>query len=119
MRMTLKDLANLLNLENLEVSAESPEELIERTSKEESVDVVMSEPNFSLCLLPWHQLRFWFCLDKMNKKKTLKVMPISAALFAMPVEFDHLWKIRAPVGNVEGFDLQDFDNLIMVYTINL
>lgn len=27
----------------------------------------------------------------------------------MPMEFDDLWKIRAPVGIVEGFDLRSFD----------
>ncbi len=32
----------------------------------------------------------------------------------MPVEFKDLWKIRAPVGVVEGFDLSFFDDLVQV-----
>ncbi|KAH7731348.1 protein arginine N-methyltransferase [Aphelenchoides avenae] len=30
-------------------------------------------------------------------------------LYALPVRFEHLWKIAAPVGVVEGFDLSEFD----------
>ena len=32
-------------------------------------------------------------------------------LYAMPVHFDDLWKIVAPVGFVEGFDLSAFDEI--------
>lgn len=32
----------------------------------------------------------------------------------MPVAFEHLWKIVAPVGIVEGFDLSPFDDVCQV-----
>lgn len=32
----------------------------------------------------------------------------------LPVKFEHLWKIAAPVGVVDGFDLGDFDVLCQV-----
>lgn len=34
-------------------------------------------------------------------------------MYAMPVKFDHLWKIAAPFGIVEGFDLTHFDDVII------
>ena len=39
----------------------------------------------------------------------------SATLRAIGVEFTDLWKIRAPVGNCEGFDLGHFDRMIEVH----
>jgi len=41
------------------------------------------------------------------------VMPKKATLWAVPVQYRDLWKIRAPVVNTEGFDLEPFDKLIM------
>ena len=36
---------------------------------------------------------------------------------AIGVDFADLWKIRAPVGNCEGFDLGHFDRMIEVCAI--
>lgn len=46
------------------------------------------------------------------------VIPGTAVLCAVAVQFDDLWKIRAPVGHCEGFDLSLFDTLIEVSVIN-
>ena len=40
-------------------------------------------------------------------------MPRSAELWALPVRFEHLWKIRSPLHSVEGFDMSHFDEIIM------
>ena len=40
------------------------------------------------------------------------VMPCRAHLCACAVHFDDLWKIRAPVGEVEGFDISPMDSMI-------
>jgi len=96
------------------------------------IDMVIGEPNFSFSLLPWHNLFFWFSLHSMftfekddgeeksdeqaNVQMAIRdemVMPRSATLYALPVQYRDLWKIRAPVGSTEGFDLGPFDNLIM------
>ena len=42
-----------------------------------------------------------------------QVMPRSAELWALPVKFEHLWKIRSPLHAVEGFDMKHFDDIIM------
>ena len=41
-------------------------------------------------------------------------MVSGASLWAVPVMYQDLWKIRAPVEQTEGFHLQPFDALIMV-----
>jgi hypothetical protein len=41
-------------------------------------------------------------------------MPTSGQLWAVPVHYRDLWKIRAPVEVVEGFDLKHFDQVVMV-----
>lgn len=89
--------------------------------------MVIGEPSFSFSLLPWHNLFFWYGLhsiidvssDEINKDESAKlprcaVMPLKATLWALPVHYRDLWKIRAPVGTTEGFNLQPFDELIMV-----
>ena len=35
-------------------------------------------------------------------------------IYGVAVEYEHLWKIRADVGECEGFDLNHFDKLIQV-----
>ena len=40
-------------------------------------------------------------------------MPRSAELWALPVKFEDLWKIRSPLHAVEGFDMKHFDDIIM------
>ena len=35
-------------------------------------------------------------------------------MYAMPVKFENLWKIRAPAGVVHGHDFLYFDNIIKV-----
>ena len=42
------------------------------------------------------------------------LLPQRATLWALPVHYKDLWKIRAPVEYTEGFNLQPFDDLIMV-----
>ena len=44
-------------------------------------------------------------------------MPKCAKLWALPVHYKDLWKIRAPVQIVEGFDLSHFDQVVMVSNV--
>lgn len=40
---------------------------------------------------------------------------MGVTVWAMAVQFDDLWKIRAPLHSVEGFKMTDFDKLIEVW----
>lgn len=80
---------------------------------ESDFDLILAEPSFNISLLPWHNLFFWYMLKSIRTSKTLAIMPIKAVIWTCPVTFEHLWKIRAPLNVVEGFDLSHFDEVIM------
>ena len=74
-------------------------------------DVILAEPSYSISYLPWHNLYFWYMLK--NVGNSVKIMPKKATIWCCPVTFEHLWKIRAPLKSVEGFNLRHFDDIIM------
>ena len=77
------------------------------------VDIILAEPFFNISLVPWHNLFFWYMLKSVKRSVDILTMPIKATIWACPVTFSHLWKIRAPLNIVEGFDLSHFDEVIM------
>ncbi len=54
-----------------------------------SFGAILSEPNFSIAHLPWHNLFFWFMLDQIQAQNgsECKILPQSASLWAVPVSF--------------------------------
>ncbi|XP_069113948.1 protein arginine N-methyltransferase 7-like [Argopecten irradians] len=78
------------------------------------VDLVVGEPYFQSSVLPWHNISYWYNIDQLSNILSVeaKVFPASMTIRAVAVEFTDLWKIRAPVGICEGFNLQVFDDLI-------
>ena len=52
-------------------------------------------------------------LKTIKTASTKEFMSKKAIIWGCPVTFDHLWKIRAPLNIVEGFDLSHFDEVIM------
>jgi protein arginine N-methyltransferase 7 len=76
----------------------------------------MAEPFYSFSALPWHNLYFWYShsdLTELCHDNTV-VLPQLAVMKAVVVQFDHLWKIRVPIGECEGFNLDLFDALMAV-----
>ena len=39
----------------------------------DKIDLIVGEPNFSMNLLPWHNLLFWYCLRHISASKETKV----------------------------------------------
>lgn len=76
----------------------------------EKIDIIIGEPYFQSSILPWDILRWWYILQKFQNVK--KVMPVAVTLWGLPVQFEHLYKIRAPLNYVSGFAMFDFDELI-------
>ncbi|XP_067853823.1 protein arginine N-methyltransferase 7 isoform X4 [Heptranchias perlo] len=78
------------------------------------VSVLIGEPFFTTSLLPWHNLYFWYARTYLAKhlSSEFTVLPQSATLLAMAVEFEDLWRIRAPCGMCEGFDVNLMDEMI-------
>ncbi len=83
------------------------------------VDLVVAEPCFPLTVLPWDNLIFWYIANRLfsNDEGQPKLMPFKAEIWAMPVFYKDLWKIRAPLHEVEGFKMKPFDDIIMVITL--
>lgn len=76
------------------------------------VDLIIGEPYFQSSILPWDVLRWWFIVQKFQDVE--KVIPVAVTLWALPIQFKHLHKIRAPLNYVNGFAMFDFDQLIQV-----
>ncbi|XP_046397806.1 protein arginine N-methyltransferase 7 isoform X2 [Ischnura elegans] len=76
--------------------------------------MVLGEPHYCSSLLPWHNLHFWYRISQLSSvlHPDAMLMPVGASIWAMAVQFKDLWKIRAPVKCVEGFKMEDFDQLI-------
>uniref|UniRef100_A0A667Y7X7 Protein arginine N-methyltransferase n=1 Tax=Myripristis murdjan TaxID=586833 RepID=A0A667Y7X7_9TELE len=86
-----------------------------RMSKQviEQISVLMGEPYFSTSLLPWHSLFFWYCRTALAGllQPGATILPCSASLHIVAVEFQDLWRIRAPCGTCEGFDVRPMDEM--------
>ncbi|RWS31436.1 protein arginine N-methyltransferase 7-like protein [Leptotrombidium deliense] len=105
--------AEFVNNNSLNVNFVSDMKLLEN----EKFDLIFAEPFFYTVNLPWDTLRFWYLLSELPKncyeKNNVKLVPRRAIIEAVAVEFDDLWKIRAKVGDCQGFNLTDFDNLVL------
>ncbi|XP_011181598.2 protein arginine N-methyltransferase 7 [Zeugodacus cucurbitae] len=75
---------------------------------------IFAEPYFFSAILPWDNFQFGHLLQSILEKlpPTVKISPHSAKIFAVPVQFTDLHKIRTPVQQCEGFDLRLFDRMI-------
>lgn len=77
---------------------------------------ITCDPVRSSSILPWEDLKCAYILQKHKEflKGNVSIIPKSFELWAMPVEFLDLHKIRVPVLNCEGFDVSHFDQLVEV-----
>uniref|UniRef100_A0A3Q3EPC9 Protein arginine N-methyltransferase n=1 Tax=Labrus bergylta TaxID=56723 RepID=A0A3Q3EPC9_9LABR len=91
-----------------------PEQLTSSDVGGEQISVLMGEPYFSTSLLPWHSLFFWYCRTALAGllRPDATMLPRSATLHMMAVEFQDLWRIRAPCGTCEGFDVTPMDEMV-------
>ena len=80
------------------------------------VNLLLGEPFFNTSSLPWHNIHFLYARTELRHLLSEKctILPTSAAVKAVAVEFKDLWKIRADVSKCEGFDLSAFDKVIEV-----
>ncbi|KAM6936768.1 protein arginine N-methyltransferase 7 [Xenentodon cancila] len=91
-----------------------PEQLTCGDVRGEQISVLMGEPYFSTSLLPWHSLFFWYCRSTLAGllRPDATILPCAASLHAVAVEFQDLWRIRAPCGTCEGFDVSPMDEMV-------
>ncbi|KAM9375966.1 protein arginine N-methyltransferase 7 isoform 2-T2 [Pholidichthys leucotaenia] len=105
--------ANLMTegVELLEIRAE---QLTSTDLSGKQISVLMGEPYFSTSLLPWHSLFFWYCRTALAAllRPNATILPCSASLHMVAVEFQDLWRIRASCGICEGFDVTPMDEMV-------
>uniref|UniRef100_A0A8C1T832 Protein arginine N-methyltransferase n=1 Tax=Cyprinus carpio TaxID=7962 RepID=A0A8C1T832_CYPCA len=91
-----------------------PEQLSLADLEGNQISVLMGEPYFSTSLLPWHSLFFWYCRTAVAQllHPNATILPRAATLYIVAVEFQDLWRIRAPCGTCEGFDVSPMDEMI-------
>ena len=88
----------------------------------QQIDVILSECSFNHALLPWDNLYFYYGLkhfSSITNGAQIKVLPYRMRFFAIAVSMEDLDKIRSPVGSTEGFDIQEFDKVILVIDLFL
>uniref|UniRef100_A0A3Q1CBD5 Protein arginine N-methyltransferase n=1 Tax=Amphiprion ocellaris TaxID=80972 RepID=A0A3Q1CBD5_AMPOC len=91
-----------------------PDQLTSNDLGGQQISVLVGEPYFSTSLLPWHSLFFWFCRSALSGllRPDASILPGSASLHMVAVEFQDLWRIRAPCGTCEGFDVTPMDEMV-------
>ncbi|CAL1586982.1 unnamed protein product [Knipowitschia caucasica] len=118
LRLSRQVVQQLLETNHLSGSVEllegPPEELRAEDLRGQQVSVLLGEPYFSSSLLPWHSLRFWYSRSAVAPllAPDARVLPRGASLHMVPVHFEQLWRIRAPCGSCEGFDVSPMDQMI-------
>ncbi|GBN22019.1 Protein arginine N-methyltransferase 7 [Araneus ventricosus] len=98
----------------IKIITKEPADLTEEDLEMRKVNVLLTEPYFVDSVRPWELFRFWHLrtlLDTFLSPEVL-VIPQCGKLKAVAVNFEDLWKIRAPVKNAEGFNLSRFDEMI-------
>lgn len=72
---------------------------------------MIGEPYFLNSVCPWDVLRWWYLRQQCP---AAACAPVRATLLALPMQFDHLHKIRSPLGTISGFKMSAFDELVQV-----
>ncbi|CAG0887593.1 unnamed protein product [Cyprideis torosa] len=105
--------ANRLDKTKVTVLSRDVEQITEGDFENCQPNMILAEPFSPNARAPWHHLMFLMSLpDFLKKSKDLLIFPGRATIRAVAVDFQDLWKIRAPVRHVEGFNLSAFDELI-------
>uniref|UniRef100_A0A8D0GIC5 Protein arginine N-methyltransferase n=1 Tax=Sphenodon punctatus TaxID=8508 RepID=A0A8D0GIC5_SPHPU len=100
--------------DKIKIIEKHPESLIPSDLENRKVSVLIGEPFFTTSLLPWHNLYYWYARTAVVSHLTnnVTILPQSASLQMMIVEFKDLWRIRSPCGNCEGFDVHIMDDMV-------
>ncbi|KAK1163431.1 protein arginine N-methyltransferase 7-like isoform X1 [Acipenser oxyrinchus oxyrinchus] len=117
-RMSKKVMERVLAANDLtgiiQVLESHPQQLTSNSLGDEQVSVLIGEPYFTTSLLPWQSLYFWYSRTVLagQLRDDVTILPQSASLCMAPMEFKNLWRIRAPCGSCEGFDVSVMDEMI-------
>lgn len=107
----LEDYMKANDIANVEILTEINKD----SSVLKEITNVVFDPIRSSSILPWEDLKSAYILYGFKEQlANVSVIPAGFSLWAMPVQFLDLHKIREPVRNCEGFDVTIFDRLVEV-----
>ncbi|KAK0167741.1 hypothetical protein PV327_001609 [Microctonus hyperodae] len=109
--LSRRALNNFITANDLTTSVEVIQSNDEISKVDVKANLVIGEPYYVNSIYPWDNLRFWYLASKYAPG--ISTVPIGARIRGIVVEFDNLYKIRAPLGVCEGFDLSVFDELLL------
>ncbi|XP_026931858.1 protein arginine N-methyltransferase 7 isoform X5 [Acinonyx jubatus] len=100
--------------DKINIIEKRPELLTSADLEGKKISLLLGEPFFTTSLLPWHNLYFWYVRTAVDQHlgPGAVVMPQTASLHTVVVEFRDLWRIRSPCGDCEGFDVHIMDDMI-------
>lgn len=112
-RRILQKYIDFNRLSNIEIL----EEVNESNVDWQKITHIIGEPTFVTSILPWDNFYFAEIVKKIKGfcNENVQILPQSATIRAVPVEFLDLHKIFAPFDICESFDLTIFDRVIEVY----
>lgn len=115
-----EDLLCFKSMQNIVTYNKSPIQII-KDLKEiggEIIYGVIGEPYYNSSVLPWDNItKFWKQIQQLKvvQKEEFRTMPYGACIYAVPVKFLNLHKIRWPLKSTcEGFDHELFDKVVEV-----
>lgn len=103
------------NMRNFIDHNKSSIQLVDSLSGHEKISRIISEPHFDAAILPWDNIvKLWHFVEMYRKQNVnVQIHPRSATIYAIPVHFLHLYKIRWPLKSTcEGFNHKTFDEVI-------
>ncbi|CAF0727754.1 unnamed protein product [Brachionus calyciflorus] len=109
---------NLLD-ERITIIDKNFNELNSNDLKNNDFDLILSESSFNSILLPWDNLYLYYGLENLRSIKqkefeqVKRILPVRLRLKAILINMENLDKIRSQVGVCEGFDLSEFDKIIL------
>ncbi|CAG7834930.1 unnamed protein product [Allacma fusca] len=119
----MKQIVHFNGLDNIvTVIHKKPDQVTQADLNDLKVNIVIGDPFFHSSILPWNNLYFWYAKEALrwSFEKDIKIIPSKAYLKGIAVEFQDLHHIKAPVNVVKscddnncGYDIQDFDNLVL------
>ncbi|KAI5637866.1 protein arginine N-methyltransferase 7 [Phthorimaea operculella] len=104
----LQDYIDENKIDNVKIIPEINAQLVKEAQ------IITCDPSFSNAILPWENLKMAYLLYQVKDhfRHDVVIMPDKVELYAMPVEFLDLHKIRVPLGRCEGIDMKLFDELV-------
>lgn len=105
--LCIKNMWNFIDFNKSDVS------VVSKLSGNEEVSRIFAEPHFDVAVLPWDNITELWRIHQHFKSKNILIHPKSATIFAVPVHFLNLHKIRWPLEcSCEGFNHKTFDEVI-------